>query len=41
VQNWWNIFYPDGPTEAAHADDMRRREQANVDKEKSMRQKTE
>jgi len=33
VENWRNIFYPDGPIEAAHADDHCLN-QAKVDKEK-------
>lgn len=41
VQNWRNIFYPDGPTEAARAGDKRRRDGANADKERPVRQKTE
>ena len=41
MQNWRNIFYPDGPIEAAHADDQRLN-QAIVDKEKkSTKQKAE
>jgi hypothetical protein len=34
LKKWGTVFYPGGPTKAAHADDKHRRDQADADKEK-------
>jgi len=39
LEKWGGLFYPGRPTEAAHADDKRRRDQADADKENSNRQR--
>ncbi len=35
LRKWEDVFYPGGPTKAAHADDKRQRDQDDADEENS------